>query len=169
MEGTTERAQRLDVGTVGDAMNRSVITLRPDMALGDAARMLERSGVAGAPVVRGDRVVGMVGRDDLMARARAISPHAQASGPFLRYEHVLDGLSPELTVAGVMTPQVITAGVDWPVGRAAATMEETGVNRLPVLDDEGRLVGIIARNDVIGAVARAARMEGSARPLLRPD
>jgi CBS domain-containing protein len=52
---------------------------------------------------------------------------------------------------------------------AALTMQAEGVNRLPVLDANDGLVGILARDDVIAAVARAARSGGGPRPTLPPD
>jgi CBS domain-containing protein len=144
-----------------------VVVLDPETSAGEAARLLERAGVAGAPVVRGDRLIGVISRSDLLARAREVSPHAQESGPFLRYEQVLD--SAELHVEAVMTPQVVAARVDLPVTVAALTMQAEGVNRLPVLDANDRLVGILARDDVIAAVARSARSGGGPRPTLPPD
>lgn len=137
--------------------------------MGEAARTLERAGVAGAPVVKGDRVVGMVGRSDLLAKAREASEHAQESGPFLRYDHVLDRHFPELTVEAIMTPQVVTVQADWPLSVAAMAMEKEGVNRLPVVGPGDRLVGIVARGDMIAALGRAARAAGHRLPQMRPD
>jgi CBS domain-containing protein len=168
MERIDEPVVRVKIGTVREVMRQSVVVLEPETPAGEAARLLERAGVAGAPVVRGDQVIGVISRSDLLARARDVSPHAQESGPFLRYEQVLD--STELTVEALMTPHVVAARVDWPAIVAALTMQAEGFNRLPVLDANDRLVGIIARDDVIAAVARAARSGGGGlRPTLPPD
>lgn len=142
---------------------------------GDLVRMsrspgtLERGGVAGAPVVEGDRVVGIVSRSDLLAKAREASEHAQASGPFLRYDLVLDRRFPEVTVGAIMTPRVVAVRADWPLSLAAVAMEREGVNRLPVLGSDDRLVGIMARDDVIAALGRAARAAGRLLPQMPAD
>lgn len=153
MEQIEERTDRVVLGHVRDVMRQNVLVLEPETPAGQAARLLERAGVAGAPVVRGDRVIGMISRSDLLARARRASPSAQETGPFLRFERVLD--SEGTTVEAVMNHHIVTARADWPVTKAALAMQAEQVNRLPVLDADGRLVGILARDDVIWAVARA--------------
>ena len=56
-----------------------------------------------------------------------------------------------------MTHQPATARANWPLIRAATLMVELGVNRLPVLDDNGRAIGILARDDILRALAAHAR------------
>jgi CBS domain-containing protein len=144
------------LGTVGTAMTTGVLVLDSHTPADVAARRMEDSGVSGAPVVDEGRVVGVVTLADLLARAGAKRP-IMTSGPFLRVE----GALADLKVDEAMTAQVVTANPDWPLARAVSMMEEAGVNRLPVVDVEGRLVGILARDDVIRAIARSARREST--------
>src|SRR5262245_39368257 len=69
MSGTTATRTELDLmtalGTVGESMTRTVVTVTPDMTAGEALGLLRRKGVGGAPVVRDGRVVGIVTVSDL--------------------------------------------------------------------------------------------------------
>ena len=138
-------------GTVGQAMTANVLTLDPRMRASDAALRLSSEGVAGAPVVDRGVVVGVVTLRDLLEREGHLAP--QTSGPFLRGERHLANL----TVTDVMTRDVVTIGRDRTLLRAIDLMDAARVNRLPVVDDADRPVGIIARDDVIHAIALAVR------------
>ncbi|HEX9123296.1 MAG TPA: CBS domain-containing protein, partial [Actinomycetota bacterium] len=96
-------------------------------------------------------VVGVITLRDLLDRESHGA--SQVTGPFLRGDRQLGGLH----VADVMTREVVTAREDWPLSRAIVLMEDAGVNRLPVLDREDHPVGILARDDVVRAVAGALR------------
>jgi CBS domain-containing protein len=166
------------LGTVGAAMTGEVVALAADLPADAAVRRLERVGVSGAPVVKAGRVVGVVTLRDLLTPA-SVAPPAMTSGPFLRHEHLLT----RLRVAELMTFEPVTARADWPLGRAILAMDETGVNRLPVVHADGRPAGILTRDDVIGALARRLRTgmraaaielepgpeQASRRPAMVPD
>lgn len=166
---TFRAAAEARFGTVRDAMTTRVVTLEPGMRANEAALMLTEAGVAGGPVVEKGKVVGVITLRDLLER-EGTTAH-QRTGPFLRGERRLS----HLTVADVMTKDVLTTRTDWPLARAITAMEEAGVNRLPVVDHEGRPVGIIARDDVLRAVARALREPdatehpGPGHPRFEPD
>ncbi|MGZ8603843.1 MAG: CBS domain-containing protein [Actinomycetota bacterium] len=138
-------------GTVGAAMTANVLTLDPDLRASDAALRLGAEGVAGAPVVTDDRVVGIITLRDLLEH----EGHAgqQTSGPFLRGERHLASLR----VADVMTMHVVTVVATEPLIRAIGLMDAVRVNRLPVVDEHGRSVGILTRDDVIRAIASVVR------------
>ncbi len=148
MEEKTELDELL--GTVGEAMTSPVVVVDERTMASEVARILERAGSSGAPVTRDGRLVGVVTLKDLMSRAGA----SQAiTGPFLRFEHLLAGIE----VGKVMTGDVVTAQAEWPLTRAVEAIERTGVNRLPVVEDDGKPVGILTRDDVIRAVALRCR------------
>ncbi len=163
---------RLELGSVRDSMTKSVVTLRPEESLGDAARELERAKVSGGPVVKDGVVVGVVTLHDLF-RAADVPLHATAtSGPWLRFEHVL--ARARKTVDDVMTRRALTVEADQPLAAAAVVMSQGGVNRVPVIDQERRVAGILTRDDVVAAVARAyeragGRTDQSLRPRMAPD
>jgi CBS domain-containing protein len=138
-------------GDVGEAMTANVLAFEPAMRASDAALRLAAEGVAGAPVLEDGKVVGVVSLSDLLAREGHLAP--QTSGPFLRGERHLANL----TVAEVMTREVVTVHHREPLLHAIEVMEAEGVNRLPVVDDHERVIGILARDDVLGAIARAVR------------
>jgi CBS domain-containing protein len=137
------------LGTVRQAMTQAVLILQPDMRMGDAAAMLRRYGVGGAPVLDAGRLIGIVTEADLLANA----PRAQTTGLFLRPGR---GRT-DRCVRDVMSAGPIVACVDEPLTEAILRMGERGVDRLPVVDPRLKLVGILAREDVVHAVARAVR------------
>jgi CBS-domain-containing membrane protein len=153
------------LGTVGESMTLAVVTLRPDMRTPDAVAMLRNHGVGGAPVVEADRLVGIVTVSDLLA----LAPRAHATGPFLRPLRN----QPEWCVRDVMSKSVCVATAEEPLVEAVIEMDDRGVDRLPVVDADGRPVGILARDDVLRTVARVGRRErvgpGERRPKLLPD
>lgn len=152
------------LGSVEEAMTRSVVSVPRDMAAGEALTYLLRHGVGGAPVVEEEHVVGVITTSDLDAP----HPYARETGPFLRPH---DGGS-EWQVRDLMTESAVTASPDEPLIDAVVRMARAHVDRLPVVDRKGRPIGIVARDDVVQAVARAgARQErrSEARPVLVPD
>ena len=139
-------------------MTPDVASLASDLSLGIAARELERTGATGAPVVDDGRVVGVVALSDLFSALPEPRSRPETTGPFHRMEHLLSRISAEkgLVVQDVMTRTVATVRRDTPITEAAAIMIRRGVNRLPVVDDSGSLCGILARQDIVAAVARLA-------------
>lgn len=137
------------LGTVRQAMTEAVLILQPDMRIGDAAAMLRRYGVGGAPVLDAGRLIGIVTEADLLPDA----PRAQTTGRFLRPRR---GRT-DRCVRDVMSAGPIVACVDEPLTEAVLRMGEREVDRLPVVDPRLKLVGILAREDVVHAVARAVR------------
>lgn len=139
------------LGTVGESMTLAVVTLRPEMRTPDAVAMLRNHGVGGAPVVEDSRLIGIATVSDLIA----LAPRAHATGPFLR---PLRSQS-EWCVRDVMSKSVCVATAEEPLVEAVIEMDDRGVDRLPVVDADGRPVGILAREDVVRAVARVGRRE----------
>lgn len=153
------------LGTVGAAMTADVVSLPPDMPAMEAVAVLERAGVTGGPVVEHEQVIGVITLRDLVQR-----PMAQATGPWLRPPRG----QADWAVRDLMTRGVVAARTHWPLLEAVVLMDEARVNRLPVVDDAGRAVGILARDDVIRALARVARagertVHVEFRSMIRPD
>jgi CBS domain-containing protein len=161
-EEPAEALERL-LGSVRESMTTSPVSLEPGMHVGDATIILERHRVAGAPVVERGLVVGIVTRDDL----RAHRTRDQRTGPFLRPTHGHE----EPRIGDLMQRPVVVAAPDEPLLHAVERMADHGVDRLPVVDQGRRPVGILARDDVIRALGRAARQarHTSRRPILLPD
>ncbi len=116
---------------VSDIMTRCVEVVTPDDTLRHAARRMDELDVGAMPVCRGAELVGIVTDRDITVRATAV------------------GLAPgEACVRDVMTPRPLTCAPQQTVGEAAALMGEIAVRRLPVVDDDGTLVGIVSLGDL---------------------
>jgi CBS domain-containing protein len=132
-----------------------------------AIRRLEHTQVSGAPVIDHGRVVGVVTLRDLLVPAMADGP-VRTTGPFHRHEQRLRSFQ----VRELMTGEPLTAGADSALAEAVLSMDRAGVNRVPVIDADGRPVGILTRDDVLRALARriAQLHPGKPqRPLMDPD
>ncbi len=141
---------------VRDLMTSVVITVRPETSLKEVGTILARCGISGVPVVDADgRVIGVVSEGDILFKERG---PAQRKGRLARRSDTHakgDQLKVEAqTAAQAMTAPAKTIAAWRPVSAAAAQMLEEGVNRLPVVDDESRLVGIVTRADLVRAFVR---------------
>ncbi len=153
--------------TVRDVMSETVTTVTPETPLKDVARLLIRLGVAGFPVVEGERVVGVVSEADLLVKEQgeAALPHRRGARILGESKAATTGRAKlrATTAGGAMTTPAITIGPDATVADAAAVMVDRGVNRLPVVVD-GALVGIVTRADLVRAYVRTDRqIEASIR------
>ena len=146
-------------------MTESLVAVSPEAPVSVALGILDEHGVCEAPVVHGGRVVGVVTTADLVGRRTS----AQDTGPFLRPHHE----ARDWSVVDVMTETAVMASPGEPLVAAILRMDEARVDRLPLIDPDGRPIGIHARDDVVRAVGRAARHGGTdgteRRPLLLPD
>jgi CBS domain-containing protein len=118
---------------VREVMTRGVETIAADSTLQDAAQKMKDLDVGPLPVCEGGRLVGMLTDRDITVRSTA------------------EGLDPWTTkVREAMTPEVVSCFADQDVSEAARLMKEKKVRRLPVLDRDRRLVGILALGDLAG-------------------
>lgn len=115
---------------VRDAMTTDVELARPDDTLREAAQRMLRYDFGALPVGDGDRLVGMLTDRDIAVRG------------------VAQGLGPDARVREAMSPDVKYCHADDDLGDVAANMGELQVRRLPVLDADKRLVGIVSLCDV---------------------
>ena len=149
-----------ELGTVRAAMTRSVIAVAADVPAIEALTSMYRSGVGGAPVVEHGRVEGVVTTADLLAPRS----FARETGPFLRPW----GGALEWRVRDLMTASPLTASPDEPLIDAVIRMARAHVDRLPVVDTDGRPIGIVARDDVIRVLSRVAARRHTRIPARRP-
>lgn len=146
---------------VRDVMTRQVVTLSPEESIEQAARKLRENRISGAPVVEGERVVGIVSEADLMRLFEGeMSINLVLPSPLeiielpIKMHRQLKEAAKRLAarrVADIMTRGVITIDEEASIEEAARIMAKHGINRLPVLK-EGKLVGIVTRADVIKAL-----------------
>lgn len=126
--------------TLADIMTREVVTLSEDDSLEDARSCMERGRIRHLPVVRGDKLVGLVTHRDLLAAS--FSLFAEVSR---QEEHRLFS---QIPVTELMH-DAVTAPPTMPVREAAKLLLENKFGCLPVVDDEGRLLGIVTEADFL--------------------
>ncbi len=142
---------------VQDVMTTDVATTDPDTLLKEAARELVRRRISGMPVVDSDlRVLGVVSEADILAKEGS---EPRGGGGFLQW--LVDPGDPwitarfdAVTVGEAMSTPAQTITPNRPLAEAATIMLDEGVNRLPVVDTDGKLVGLVSRGDLVRAFAR---------------
>ncbi|RJP80823.1 MAG: CBS domain-containing protein [Desulfobacteraceae bacterium] len=143
---------------VRDAMTRESKRVSVSASLRDAARLLLSSIFTGLPVVddKEGRPVGVVTQGDLINRGGLpLRLGLLAESDAVRLESLLAGLSSR-TAGEVMSTPVVTIGEDRQLSEAVDVMLTKGVKRLPVVDKEGRLSGMLSRLDIFRTVMREA-------------
>ncbi|MGH3082925.1 MAG: CBS domain-containing protein [Gaiellaceae bacterium] len=137
---------------VQEVMTREVITVSPEEPLKHVATLLLERRVSGVPVVDLDgRLVGVVSEGDLLFKEAGERPRRRPR--FLGAATRTSEKRAATTAGDAMTSPALTVAPTATVAQAAALMLERDVNRLPVVD-QGALVGIVTRADLIRAFAR---------------
>lgn len=148
---------------VADLMNPDVVTVSESASVEEAVATLTERDVSGAPVVDDDgRLVGLLDDDDLLlSRARVHAPSAiEILGAYIPLPGTLQRFEDELrhalaqTVADLMDPQPPTLTKDDTAEDAATLMLSHDVSRVPVVDDDRRVVGLVSRHDLVVAMGR---------------
>ena len=142
---------------VSEVMTTDVVTTTADTPLRDVARTLVERGISGMPVVDAEnKVIGVVSEADVLAKERrAPEDKHSALARLLGHHNGEEVAKHEARTAGdAMTAPAVTTVPYMSVASAAERMLEHGVNRLPVVDARGRLVGIVTRADLVRAFAR---------------
>jgi CBS-domain-containing membrane protein len=133
-------------GSVKDVMTRNVIGVRETAGFKDILVAMRPYGVSAFPVLdSADRVVGVVSEADLLLKE---------VGPGLALSRGERVKAAGMTAAELMSTPAITIGPDASVAEAAKIMYAHRVKRLPVVEDDGCLVGIISRVDVLSVFDR---------------
>lgn len=139
---------------VQDAMTTEIVTTTPEASLKDAARELAKHHVSGLPVVDAEGVVvGVISEADIVAKEVDDTPRGSLLQRFLEGPPVDDRFYAR-TVGEAMSSPALTIARDRPLAQAASTMLAEGINRLPVVDTKGRLVGLVTRGDLVRAFTR---------------
>lgn len=146
----------MDQVKVRDVMTHLVVAFRPGDTIRDAAKMLVKNRISGGPVIEEGKLVGLVSEADLV-RAYAPSERKDVAAAFNPLSFLVGGITPLkagcLRVDEVMTERVVSVGPDANVLTAASRLDRRGFRRLPVVDDEGYVVGIVTRSDLVRAMA----------------
>ena len=143
--------------TVRDIMTTDVVTVDRITPYKEIARLLASHRVSAVPVlVMGRHVAGVVSEDDLLTvRDNAQRAQTTKTG-HLPWTHHQGNQHPKLTAGEIMSSPAITIHPDAPIPRAARLLHDRHIKRLPVVDPDGKLIGIVSRRDLL-------------RVFLRPD
>jgi CBS domain-containing protein len=128
---------------VSEVMTREVETIRPDQTAQDAARFMLNADAGSIPVAEGGRLIGMITDRDIAVRG------------------IAKGYGPDTPVRELMTDDLVVVRIDDDIEEAAEKMSGAQVRRLPVIDHEERLCGILS----LGDIAREADEECAERAL----
>jgi CBS domain-containing protein len=148
---------------VQDVMEREPVTVTENTKVEDVVRALHDNELPGVPVVdKNGRCIGIVTEADLVVPDPDgdlhIPHYIQLFGgvvflePLQRYEQKLRKAF-AAKASDMMSSEPDVIGPDATAREAASKIHETGHNRLPVVDDDGRLMGVVTRVDLLGALA----------------
>ncbi|HPT37955.1 MAG TPA: CBS domain-containing protein [Methanothrix sp.] len=150
---------------VRDVMNVKPVTVQAEAPVSEAAKLLRKNKISGMPVLDGEKLVGVVSESDLL-RLLSVeedegslwlpSPFEIFEVPFrdlVKWEkmHVALDEIPNKKVMHVMSRNLHEVSPDDSIEEAAGIMTRHRINRLPVVED-GRLVGIVTRGDIISGL-----------------
>jgi CBS domain-containing protein len=116
--------------SIREAMTSRPTTVEPQTTAREAAELMRSQDVGSLPVVDGDRLVGMITDRDLALRL------------------VGEGRGADTSVGEIASKDIVTIDPQQEVAEAARLMAEHQLRRLPVCEEDGRLVGILAQADV---------------------
>jgi CBS domain-containing protein len=141
---------------VKDVMTTDVVAVRETAGYKDMVRMMRHRRVSAFPVLDyGGYVVGVVSEADLLLKELGPEPFAGAARSLLASgRRGEQAKAAGVTARDLMSTPPITISQDATVATAAALMHDRRVKRLPVVDDAGRLVGMVSRVDVLSVFTR---------------
>jgi len=143
--------------TIRELMHTDLITIPKGTPWREAAKLLLKHKISGAPVVDEDnRIIGVVSEKDLF---RALypayhdwyeTPHAYLDFKKLECETQAAAVKP---IEECMSKRLLTVTTDIPILQVGALMMATGIHRVPVVED-GKLIGMVGRRDIFRAILR---------------
>ena len=123
---------------VETAMQKGVAWCGPDTPVADLAKLMRENDIGAVPVGENDRLIGMVTDRDLALRALGSGRDPAA-----------------LTARDVMSPGIVWCTTAEDIGDAIRLMEQKQIRRLPVIDGNRRMVGMLSLGDAAHAVSQA--------------
>lgn len=115
---------------IREVMTEDVKTVRPDQTARDAANFMLSEDAGSMPVIEGDRLIGMITDRDIAVRG------------------VAKGHGPDTPVRELMTNDMICARAEDDIEEIATRMSQAQVRRLPVIDENQKLCGIVSLGDL---------------------
>jgi len=139
---------------VGELMTSAVVHVRPGTSFKEIARLLAEHDITSVPVLDDqDRPLGVVSEADLLRHQAAVEDPAGLA-PSASLSDRDRVRSQATTAQGLMSSPAVGARPTWTVVEAARLMNQRGFKRLVVVDEAGRLIGIVSRSDLLRVFLR---------------
>lgn len=154
---------------IEDAMEVNVVKFKSTDKIVDVAQVLRNNKISGAPVVNDENhVVGILSEGDIMRMLEIHSPKINLILPApldlielpVKMKHEMDELAEDMErassvlIGDIMTKKVVSISKDAQIADAAELMDSHHIKRLPVVDENQKLIGIVTRGDIIGAMVK---------------
>lgn len=153
---------------VREVMTIDVVTLNGFMSVREAAKILAECNISGAPVIDIEgKLVGMLTETDILKSVKSaadevhmVFPNTHTIGVMFELAkgetEIMEAFEEQANtvVMDVMTRGVVTCRLGTNLNEVASILVKKGINRLPVVDDEDHVVGIITRGDIVRAFAQ---------------
>lgn len=140
--------------TAREIMTREVVVVRPDTPLAEVAAIMGRQGISGVPVVdQNGQVAGVISEKDFLTQMGLAEPKNFMSlvASCLKSKGCVALPIQQREAADLMTSPAVTVGPETSVKDIAALFTAKGINRVPVTDADGRLLGLVSRGDIVKA------------------
>ncbi|SCG85108.1 CBS domain-containing protein [Methanobacterium congolense] len=154
---------------IEDAMEVNVVKFKSTDKIVDVTQVLRNNKISGAPVVNEENhVIGILSEGDIMRMLEFHSPKINLILPApldlielpVKMKHEMDELAEDMErassvlIGDIMTKKVVTISKDAQIADAAELMDSHHIKRLPVVDENHKLIGIVTRGDIIGAMVK---------------
>ncbi|MFH8371723.1 CBS domain-containing protein [Streptomyces sp. NPDC018031] len=155
---------------ISDVMTRTVVAVGRDASFKEIVEIMGRWKVSAVPVLEGEgRVIGVVSEADLLPKEEFRDQVLER--PEMARQRLAEmAKARAVTAEELMSSPVVTVHADATVAEAARTMAIRGVKRLPVVDSEAKLCGIVSRADLLQVFLRSDEdLQGEVRGVLLAD
>ena len=124
---------------VRDAVTKNVITAGPETLMSELREILRSNQISGVPVMDGDKLIGIISIEDFINWSAG--------------DHI------DCPIKDKMTREVKALYEDEPLIHAVSRLDKTGFGRFPVINQDGRLVGILSKGDIIERLLRKLEID----------
>lgn len=150
--------------TAKDIMSAPALSVTENQSVKEVLKLLAEKRISGFPVVNDEgKITGIISDTDILRYAHTINviPLSNLSGWVSPYADINDladmrkgfNMLHSTLVRQIMTKKVYLAKADDPANEVAKLMNKHKINRVPVADDQGKLMGIITRSDMVMCLA----------------
>ena len=145
-----------------EIMTHNVITVKPDTDIYESGRIMLRNKVSGLPVVDDEKhVIGIISQADILTIAGVPRGHV-FNDVVMKY--ILHKPTPQhreaKVVRDIMTTKVITVSPHTSARIIATILDQKGIKRVPVVDKDNKLAGIVSRGDIVRVVCEDTKKPG---------